>query len=426
MTIMFSPSAIADFRACQHLNALNRAARAGEIKKPYFADPGLELLRKLGLAHEQKYLKLLTDEKGLKVVAVPDGLSWSEAARQTLEAMRGGAEVIYQATFFRGEELAPEGARGRRDACGPSMEAPPSAQGSLWYGRADFLMRVETPSELGDWSYEVVETKLARLTKARALIQLCFYSELVGAIQGMVPERMHVVLGRGVEPEEFSVKKYLAYFRKVTRDFEAALAEKGVTYPEPVEHCGVCDWYTVCDERWHRDDHLSLVANITRNQRKALVARDVSTMAQLAALTLPVEPKIERIAPAPLLRIREQARVQVQGRERKEPFHELIQPVEAGRGLAALPTPSRGDVFLDFEGDPFAFEQGLEYLIGTVTSREAENGGEGRSAIQQDFFETERQAKAYRTSEVSYEAIWSFSRTEEKKAFEKFIGSVME
>ena len=38
-----------------------------------------------------------------------------------------------------------------------------------------------------------------------------------------------------------------------------------------------------------------------------------------------------------------------------------------GRGLAALPLPSPGDLFLDFEGDPFAFEQGLEYLVGTVT-----------------------------------------------------------
>jgi hypothetical protein len=56
---MFSPTAIADFLACRHLTALNRAAAAaGEIKKPKFADPGLELLIKLGLAHELHVINL--------------------------------------------------------------------------------------------------------------------------------------------------------------------------------------------------------------------------------------------------------------------------------------------------------------------------------------------------------------------------------
>ena len=63
---MFSPTAIADFLACRHLTALNRAAAAGQIKKPMFADPGLELLIKLGQAHEDAYLRELT-EAGLQI-----------------------------------------------------------------------------------------------------------------------------------------------------------------------------------------------------------------------------------------------------------------------------------------------------------------------------------------------------------------------
>ena len=39
-------------------------------------------------------------------------------------------------------------------------------------------------------------------------------------------------------------------------------------------------------------------------------------------------------------------------------------PVETGFGLALLPEPSDGDVFLDLEGDPFVGEHGLEYLFG--------------------------------------------------------------
>ena len=36
------------------------------------------------------------------------------------------------------------------------------------------------------------------------------------------------------------------------------------------------------------------------------------------------------------------------------------------RGLASLPPPSPGDLFFDIEGDPYAFEDGLEYLFGVM------------------------------------------------------------
>ncbi len=288
---MFSPTSIANFLACQHLTALNRAEAAGEIKKPFFADPGLDLLIKLGQAHEQAYLTHLT-EQGLRIVEIPTDGSRRDAAARTVEALRGGADVIYQATFLDDQ----------------------------WYGRADFLIRVDRPSKLGSFSYEVVEAKLARSTKARAIIQLCFYSDLLSQIQGPTPEFMHVVLGGGAAPEKYLVHHYLAYFRKIRRDFEAGYAANSATYPEPVEHCGSCDWFTVCDKRWHDDDHLSLVASITRDQREVLIAREVDSMAKLAALQLPITPKVDRIAPAPLLRIREQARVQVEGREKGSRF----------------------------------------------------------------------------------------------------------
>ena len=53
------------------------------------------------------------------------------------------------------------------------------------YGRADFVKRVDKPSKLGNWSYEVVEAKLARATKVRAVIQLCHYSLLLSKIRAL-------------------------------------------------------------------------------------------------------------------------------------------------------------------------------------------------------------------------------------------------
>ena len=50
--------------------------------------------------------------------------------------------------------------------------------------------------------------------------------------------------------------------------------------------------------------------------------------------------------------MREQARVQVAGRTEKKCVHELLDVVP-GTGFCRLPEPSKGDMFVDLEGDPF-------------------------------------------------------------------------
>jgi predicted RecB family nuclease len=371
---MFSATDIASFLACRHTATLAHDESKNEITKPFFNNPTIDLLQKLGLEHEQRYLRELSDNDGLAVSQIDISGNWEDAVAATVRAMREGVDAVYQATF---------------------LDAP-------WGGRSDFLVRVNRPSALGSWSYEVVETKLARSTKATALVQLCFYSDLLSRIQGVEPQWMHVVLGGTATPERFQVQRYIAYFRKVRREFEKAWKFETNTYPEPTEHCDVCSWFSLCDTRRREDDHPSLVAGISRNQRKALAERDVSTVVGLAGFTLPPVPKLERIGDAALLRIREQARLQVQGREEQRLIYELIDGVEDGDGLAALPAPSSADMFLDLESNPYVLDQGLEYLIGVVTL--PVNTGD----------------------ELTYEALWSFSRSEEKKAFETFIAKVME
>lgn len=371
---MFSASDVANFLACHHLLTLDLAQAAGTIKKPFFHDPGVELLRELGTRHEQTYLRHLTADQGLDAAIIPTNVSWAEGTAQTMDALRRGASVIYQATFQNGP----------------------------WHGRSDFLIRVPKPSQLGAWSYEPLETKLARSTKAGALVQLCFYADLLSQIQGVQPEWVHTVLGSGTEPEKYHLEQYIAYFRRVKRDFETAYRQGPSSYPEPVEHCDVCSWFTLCDKRRHDDDHLSLVPGTTRNQRKIFAANGVSTVASLAAINLVPKPKLDGLGSAALVRIHNQARVQVEGRSQGHLVYELLEPKEPNTGLAALPAPSSGDVFLDLEGDPFAFHTGLEYLMGVLTVSEQAGG------------------------EPCYQALWSFDRTNEKEAFSKFIALVME
>ena len=64
------------------------------------------------------------------------------------------------------------------------------------------------------------------------------------------------------------------------------------------------------------------------------------------------------------VRLQAQAALQVLERNTKTPHYELLVP-EPGRGLGRLPAPSPGDVYLDFEGDPYANSgEGREYLAG--------------------------------------------------------------
>src|SRR5258705_13540613 len=99
-TLMIFATDIVNFLACQHIATLNREEVEGKITKKFFADPGNELLKRLGLEHEQKYLRELIDVQGLKVVEIQTDIPWSEAAAATIEAMVQGVDAIYQATFL--------------------------------------------------------------------------------------------------------------------------------------------------------------------------------------------------------------------------------------------------------------------------------------------------------------------------------------
>ncbi|PWK63053.1 TM0106 family RecB-like putative nuclease [Aminobacter sp. AP02] len=246
----------------------------------------------------------------------------------------------------------------------------------------------------------MIDTKLARETKGGTVLQLCLYSELVGHIQGHMPEYAYVVAPlTGFTPEPFRLSDYAAYYRNVRERFAASVQGDHATYPEPTPHCDICRWRSTCDDRRHEDDHLSLVAGISAMQRGELASQGVTTMAGLAALPLPIPWKPARGAASSYVRIREQARIQVEGRVAGHLLHEVL-PVEPGFGLCRLPEPDAGDIFFDLEGDPFVGEAGLEYLFGY-----AFQGGDGQ---------------------MLYVGDWCLSPADEKSAFERFVDFVAE
>ncbi len=351
---VFSATDLVGFLECEHLTALERAALAGLVDRPMRADPELDVIRKRGEQHEYRFLAE-QEAKGLKALKIEriEGEEYRERlqrqTQETRDAMAQGAEIVYQATFFDGR----------------------------WLGYADFLIRKDDPdrpSVWGPYHYEVADTKLARHVKAGAVLQICSYVDQLERIQNVRPETMYVALGGSArETVALRVDDYMAYYRACKRRFEDQVLSgppptfpSTTTYPEPVEHCGVCRWDAECSARRRADDHLSLVAGISSRERKAFTARGLDTLTRLGTSPLPFVPPIDGVKEAAVERVHEQARIQVEGRNKAKPIYELLTAVEPERGLAILPQPNEGDLFFDIEGDPYAFEDGLEYLLGVL------------------------------------------------------------
>ncbi|MEQ1869722.1 MAG: TM0106 family RecB-like putative nuclease [Vicinamibacterales bacterium] len=369
--LTLSATDLSNFLSCRHRTALEMAEALGKRQRPHWEDPLLEILFKRGLEHEKAYVQSLRVD-GLKTVGLADVKDRVSALAQTLDAMASGADAVVQGALGDGR----------------------------WYGRPDVMRRVAAPSRFGAWSYEIVDTKLARETRAGTILQLGLYSEMLAIAQGAAPEYFFVVTPDVERPiHQYRVHDYAAYFRLVRARMQETVAEDTVAveaanYPEPVDHCDVCPWSSDCSKKRRADDHLSLVAGSSRLQRRELEERGVSTLAELAKVPLPLPFKPKRGAIDTYVRVREQARVQFESRGRTPPVVEL-RPFDKEKGLYRLPEPSPGDVFLDLEGDLFAAEGGREYLFGVVT---VDSRGMPH-----------------------YRSFWAFTEHDERKAFEAVI-----
>lgn len=364
-TILYSATDLANFGQCRHLSWLDRLNLDDPMPKAEDDDQA-KLIQEKGFAHEAAFLERL---KSAHTECVEIDVSLSLAARieATRTAIASGAAVIYQGTLARGNLI----------------------------GHSDFLVRVDSASGT---AYEVVDTKLAHHAKAKFILQLCFYSDLLSGVTGVLPAHTHVELGNG-RRETFRVKDYFYYYKHLLGRF-LSFAEHpdkaDAPYPVPCDFCSLCHWRDRCKSKREADDHLSAVANISRQQVSRLEAAGINTMAQLARLQ--PSASIPKMRDESLHKLREQAALQVEERDTGKQ-RAVILPLAEGetRGFARLPVPDAGDLFFDMEGDPMQ-EGGLEYLFGVY------------------YFEA---------GQSLFKCFWAHSREEEREAFCDFMDFVM-
>lgn len=237
-------------------------------------------------------------------------------------------------------------------------------------GIADFLVRVDSPSE-DACPYEPVDAKLARTeAKPGHVLQLCFYADALLAATGAAPERMHLWLGSG-HMESLVTKEFHPYWNRLRSQLRRLLDDNAPlqdTRPIRNAHCEVCEFAAVCDEQWRAEDSLVFVAGLSTSDQLELEDGGVTTLASLAAGT----EDVEGVPAQRLARLVTQAELQVASRDdpNEPPRFRVIEGGDDptwGHGLDLLPEPDEGDIFLDFEGDPFwTVESGLFFLFGLV------------------------------------------------------------
>lgn len=336
------------------------------------ADALMSSLAQKGYEHEDA-LESAFIEQGLNVVKI-EGESSDEKHANTLAAMRQGADVIVQAR----------------------LELPPFG------GYADFLVKIKHEAEssspsknkssLGDWHYEVWDTKLANKLKPTFVIQLCCYAQMLESIQGCLPEFITVALGHG-ENERLRTSDYFYYYQTL----KASFLYDHINYspdnrPDPADSKNWADWSNYAESLMVEKDHLFQVATITKGQIKKLNQAGINTMQELATTDIEYVPGINTIV---LEKLKAQAKIQKQSAGNAIPRFEIITPAPNEKsGLALLPPHSPLDVFFDIEGYPLD-EGGLEYLWGNTYFDEQGN----------------RQFKDF----------WAHNPEQEKQCFQDFI-----
>lgn len=357
--LIFSPSDLITFSDSKFDSWMERRfLEYPDEVQPDERDESLEIVARHGNTHELAFLALLKSE-GYDIAEIDPKSEHAE--RDTIAAMRNGREIVYQGLLRAGE----------------------------FAGLSDFLVKVPGCSDLGDFHYEVWDTKLSKKAKPYYLLQLCCYAEMLETIQGRLPGSVRVVLG-DLSKKEFRTLEYLYRYRQLKAEFLEFQGRFSKDNPPEDWTAGAYSrWNSVSEKLLEDCDHLSRVANIRQSQIDRLRDADIQTMTSLSESSLTSIPKMTA---ATFSKLRQQAKLQIRSRRENTTVWELLPPA-AGKGLALLPTPSRNDVYFDMEGYPLT-EGGLEYLFGVVYEAD---------------------------EKLVFKDWWAHNREEEKVAFERFV-----
>ena len=308
----FTASDLMTFCECAHAVFLDKHAPS----PPAVDQPLTALMKQRGVDFEQRYLRQVKEQ--WVVVEVAKDEPFADKLAKTTQAMRDGAEVIYQGVLCDG----------------------------TWRGDVDFLFKTAMPSALGDYGYEVLDVKMRRNPSAKHIVQLCLYSQLLRVNQGVVPTRGYFSL-TGDEVQTYRLRDFFPYYRRVKKKFEDFIDNAAMeSYPQPCRYCDYCQWREHCTARWREDRHLNQIAHIKNVHIEQLNRAGIFSIDRLADTA--ADSTIEELDAATFNRLRRRATLQAHYEKTGEITYELIAST-AGRELARVQPENIGDIFLHAE-----------------------------------------------------------------------------
>lgn len=356
-SLVFSASDLCTAAVCEYSTLQTLDEKLGRRPRANFADDALlERTSVLGDEHEHRILQKFKEqfgawnpETGTGVYEVEPAQSYTAQAleakhRETLEVLRAGADVVFQASFFDGE----------------------------FHGRADFLVRT------GQAEYAVYDTKLARHAKVTALLQLAAYADQLQRAGIAVSPSAVLILGNE-EESAHDIFQIMPVYRERRAHFVRLVAAHSAPDTAPLEwfgndsvvRCGRCER---CAAEIVQNRDMLLVAGMSVRARNSIATRfGIRTIDQLARL----EPE-RNFLPASVQKLKDQAALQIGLAEpdgsttylKNGEYHTVSYSILPQNTLGSLPRANPGDIFFDFEGDPLWQDSdgswGLEYLFGLV------------------------------------------------------------
>ena len=247
--LAFSPSDLNAFLACPHLTALELAVKRGELEKPYRVNLARRPHPPQGRRARAALPRSLRAE-GREIAEISfDDRDFERAARETEEAIRA---------------RTPTSSTRLASGTAPGAGSPTSSSGSR-----------TAPTRSS--------TRSSRGTRGPAhVLQLCFYTEQVARIQGR-RAGAHARRQRPRRARDLPARRLRRLLPPGAAPLPRRRRERRSTPTRyPVEHCGLCDFLERCQAQWEADDHLVLVAGVSRLQVERLENAGITTLTALA------------------------------------------------------------------------------------------------------------------------------------------------
>jgi len=329
-----SAYSVIDFNQCEYKTSLDFIKPPDEFKP--LNDPWLEIIRKIGIEHENSIISKLNNESDITII--DDNNTVDERIKLTRDAINEGKEIIYQGFLSH----------------------------NRFNGIPDLLIKKE------DY-YQPCDIKSSLSLKTDNIIQLCHYAHILKNQFGLMPKTGKIIL-RDESEIVIEIKKYYDYYLHISQNLSQFIEEK-IIIEEPIKCtlCSKCNYKNLCEEKWEKSDNLNQISNIKSSQIKTLLENNIDSMTELSRVENLEKTGLNSNSAKFLI---EQAKLQKKYQITKKLDYKIIynekrEIIDEFRpiGFQLIPNKDANDLFFDIEGypmfiDPETKSSGLEYLFG--------------------------------------------------------------